>query len=334
MPDSLSTIHHTAHSAVVAASADTIAEPTAYALPDSAYAAHFAGCPAPLSVPVDTTEPVRIERVELNPVLRGEDVPMDSTFYRFCSPQLRAKLGPMSTEVSAADGVIGDPRPYRFRDDAYLTGSLLLSLFVIAWVVVSSWKFLRQQLRQFAQSRERASIFTTHEDTELRGSWLILVFTSFVSATLYFTYLGGRCPDVFASEPPYGVSLLGGALVLVHYVVKLALYGVVNHTFYSPSQCRQWSDAWFVSVLLTGCCMLPLTLLRVFAELPMREACYVLILLLVVIKLLLLFKSYRIFFKTLLVRVHIISYFCALEILPTGFLLLILLRLGEALATS
>lgn len=221
--------------------------------------------------------------------------------------------------VEPRTGYFGTPVVYEFRNDDYVTSLLLASFFVMAWVIAASWKFLRGQMRDFFYIRERPNLFTEREDTVLRGGTYLVVQTCFLISLLFFTISGDYLPDVFERVSPY--IMLGAATLLasVYYALKFGLYSLVNHTFYSPAKCKLWHDTYLTSILITGCGLLPIVLQVVFFDLPSYYAALECVLLLSVIKILLLYKCYRIFFGTWLGSVHIILYFCALEIIPLGF---------------
>ncbi|MCF0236805.1 MAG: DUF4271 domain-containing protein, partial [Bacteroidaceae bacterium] len=79
---------------------------------------------------------------------------------------------------------------------------------------------------------------------------------------------------------------------------------------------KLWDNHLQASILLTGCLSMPLALLVVYFNLPYRETLMSYILLLLFVKTLLIYKSYRIFFNNRIGGLHIILYFCALEIVP------------------
>lgn len=223
--------------------------------------------------------------------------------------------------VDPRTGYIGTPVAYEFRNDDYVTSLLLLSFFIMAWVIAASWKFLRGQMRDFFYIRERPNLFTEREDTVLRGSIYLVAQTCFLISLLFFTISSDYIPDVFARVSPY--VMLGAATLLAfaYYFTKLGLYSLVNHTFFTPAKCKLWQDTYFTSILVTGCGLLPIVLQVVFFDLPFYYAALECVLFLSVIKSLLLYKCFRIFFNSWLGSLHIILYFCALEIIPLGFFL-------------
>lgn len=278
--------------------------------PDSVLGSYFVDCPSP-----SASHMLRIDLPDGHLPL-----PTDSVFlasFRQLWPEPIRKMAWEREEIPwQPNGIAGDPADYTFRNDDNVTGIMLASFFVMAWVVASSWKFLRTHFKEFFYTRERGNLFAERDGRQLRGRAFLVVQTCFLISLLSFTATRTLLPDVFSTASPY--LLLGGVTVVsvLYYLLKLLLYGLVNHTFFSPIKCHLWTDTYLVSVLLTGCVLLPVVLLVVFFDLPFAYAVLVTVLLLSVIKTMLLYKSYCIFFKTSLGIVHVILYLCTLEIIP------------------
>ena len=86
--------------------------------------------------------------------------------------------------------------------------------------------------------------------------------------------------------------------------------------FFDRESNSAWDNYYLISILTTGALLLPLTLLVIFFDLAYQEAIIAYILLMAIIKMLLLYKCYRTFFNDAIGYLHIILYFCALEIVP------------------
>lgn len=233
--------------------------------------------------------------------------------------------------VEPPTGIVGTPVSYEFRNDDFVTSLLLVSFFIMAWVISRSWKFLRGQFRDFFYIRERPNLFAEREDTVLRGTVFLVVQTCFLVALAYFALSSELLPDIFGHVSPYVMLSAGTLLAGLYYLAKLGLYSVVNNTFFAPAKCKLWHDTYLVSVLVTGCGLLPMVLLLVFFDLSIYYGILGVVLFLSVIKILLLYKCYRIFFNSWLGRMHIILYFCALEIIPLGFFIAALYTMSSFL---
>lgn len=228
------------------------------------------------------------------------------------------------------EGFAGDPVPYQFRTDPYVTSALMISFFLMVWVVASSWHFLHGLLRDFFYNRRQPNLFTERAGT-LRGSFFLVMQTCFLQSLLFFDYTQERMPEVFAQVSPYTLLLTSTGIISVYYFSKVLIYRFVNGIFFPPERNKQWNNHYLVSILAAGFLLLPLTLLVVFFELPYQETFIAYVLLMAIVKILLFYKCHRIFFGSLLGNLHIILYFCALEIIPLLFLWGLLLSINHSL---
>lgn len=295
--------------------------------PDPALGSLFVEHPAPLADHV-----LKAEVPELRTVLH-EDANWQSDIWKIVDPKLVRDFNLYEGMPTQPQGLTGDPVQYQFRNDDAVSSVILLSFFLMAWVIADSWKFVRSQLRNFFITRERPNLFAERDDNVLSGRIFLVVQTCFLLSLLYFTSTKELQPDVFSQVSPRLILVAATAVSLLYYGLKIAIYNIVNHTFFTPAKCIMWSNIHFVSILLTGFSLMPITLLVVFCDVPFADVAFPCVLLLSVIKILLLYKCFRIFFSSLLGCVHLILYFCALEIIPMGLFAASLYGLGYFLLT-
>lgn len=106
----------------------------------------------------------------------------------------------------------------------------------------------------------------------------------------------------------------------VFFLLKFLFYRVVNGVFFDRSKTAQWFEAYFLSLFSSGLLLLPVVLMTIYFGWPPRVWIVFLVSVFLVIGLLLLFRCFRIFFRAGLDYVHLILYFCALEIVPAFML--------------
>lgn len=218
--------------------------------------------------------------------------------------------------IYQTQGIAGDPLPYRFRSDDYVTGILMLSFFLVAWVIARSWHFLAGSVKDFFYDQKQENRFDSRTDSELRGQLFLVFQTCFVLGVLFFDYTQEHMTEVFNQISPYKILGASVSVCIVFYLVKLLLYTFVNYVFFDRNRSRQWIETQFLSILALGLALLPVTLLVVYFDISFRSLTILFVLTLTVIKALLLYKCSRIFFAYKGGGVHLILYFCALEIIP------------------
>lgn len=230
------------------------------------------------------------------------------------------RAAPFVLRADVTEGVPGDPAPRRLRDDDVVTSTLLLSFVFMMWVIAASWKFLRHTVKDFYHHRTRPNLFADRVDTELRGRFFLVAQTCFLQGILFMDSVQDLLPDAAEARSPYPWLVIGTLAVGIYYAAKLALYNFVNTVFFDAARRRLWNDTFFVSILTVGVFLMPVTLLVVFFDLPFTQALSTYVLLMAIVKILLLYKAHRIFFDRLSKSLHLILYFCALEIAPLLFL--------------
>lgn len=233
---------------------------------------------------------------------------------------LQALRGDSDTLVAlqAPRGVAGTALPYRLQNDTGVTACLMLSLFLIVWVLSRSRHYLKGQIKGFFQpSRGRENLFAARTENELRGQAFLLFETCFLLSILVYTF----APTALRSDLPPRL-ILGGGLVLwlAYFLLKLGLYAWVNTTFFDREKRKQFSDAYMLTVLALGVALLPLALLVVYFRLGADALLFASVCLLGVDKLLLLVKTHRTFFNRPAGLLHLFLYFCTLELMPLFFL--------------
>lgn len=244
------------------------------------------------------------------------DSATDAQYWKLFTKDVRKLLATHYHTTQLPQGISGMPIGYELRNDDVVTSVLLLSFVIMAWVIAASWRFLRISIKDFFYHRTRHNLFIDRADTVLRGRFFLVLQTSFLQGLLFFGFVQSMLPELFEGISPYLLLSISTLIILGYYGAKIVLYRWVNKVFFASDSNQAWNNYYLVSILTTGALLLPLTLLVVFFDLSYREAIIAYILLLSIIKMLLLYKCYRTFFKGVVGYLHIILYFCALEVVP------------------
>lgn len=258
------------------------------------------------------------QALTMKPQLMDEDY-WSNGLIRFEKSQLLQELDSvtgmeLTTTTLNLSGKAGDPIPYRFRTDNFVTIVLLLSFFLVVWVISRSRTFLEHSAKDFFHPRQRENLFAERTENELRGQLFLVFQTCFVLAVLFFDCTQELQQEVFNQVSPYkllGVSTFG---FCIYYGLKVGLYNFVNAVFFNREQQKQWAEAYMLTVLALGVSLFPVALLVVYFDLSFTHLIWVTAILYAVDKLLLIYKAYHIFFHYPFGWVHLILYFCTLEV--------------------
>jgi len=107
---------------------------------------------------------------------------------------------------------------------------------------------------------------------------------------------------------------------LAYFLLKSLLYTVVNTVLFDSKRNKQWMRSFLFITSAEGILMFPIMMVKGYFDISTESAGIYVIIVLSIIKILTIFKSYIIFFSRNVVKLQIILYFCALEMVPLLFL--------------
>lgn len=214
-------------------------------------------------------------------------------------------------------GMVSDPMPYLLRNDDGVTGILLCCFLMLMTIFARSKKYIRQQVQDFFFDRtDRHSLFSVATGREMRHTLFLYLHTGLLVALFAFDYtLSVR--DLFMA-PVTHFQLLG-IYVLCSWAflgAKQLLYTFVNWILFDKEQRDSWMKSYSFLIASEGLLLFPLALVAVYSYLPPIYVVWCLCIWLGTVKLLLFYKTFSIFFPKKHGFLHLIVYFCALEILP------------------
>lgn len=227
--------------------------------------------------------------------------------------------------------VRGIPLPHSVREDDVVTLLALCCLFLGLTVLTRCRSTLAENIRTFflMHSRTRNTLFNLSTVSDLRLMALLTPLACIlVSTFVYFMFLSVR-PEQMLLHPPVLWIGLYSACCLLYVVVKRMMYAIVGWVFIDRRKVRAWMQAYTTVLHLTAFTMLPVTLLVVFFDIGFDGMKYVGLSLIVLSKLLILFKWIKLFCDKPYGYIPICVYFCALEIIPLFYMVVGIMKLNE-----
>lgn len=229
-------------------------------------------------------------------------------------------------------GVDGVQRDYSLAADDIVVSLILLCMMLAVVLVSNSWRYLSTAAAEFFYPHEHNNIYDIQtSDSSLHGGLSLLLLAGLSQGLLLYMLLGDELSDYMlqvglpseydcrsaAAALCLGVSLAG-------WVLQIAAYAVADSIFFTPRQRQVWREGVRLMALLQSLLMLLLVCAGVFMAVSSRYVLICSLLAIGVVKTLLLIKAKRTFFDTWAGLLHIILYFCTLEIAPIVILISIL----------
>lgn len=230
-----------------------------------------------------------------------------------------------------ANGIEGEPLPSQLAADDGLVACLLVALVLGVEIVVRSWRYLQHAVADFFYPREHANIYDERtQDSQLWAGVPLLLFFALTGGALLYALQGATLVALMPAQlAGWGTAIalltlvLGAAGVLM---LKVGVYALVNGVFFSTRERQLWRQGLRLLILLESLLLGVATVAAVFVPDVQREAVGGAVLAIGLVKILVLIKSHLTFFQQAGGWMHIILYFCTLEIAPLLVLLLLILN--------
>ena len=213
-------------------------------------------------------------------------------------------------------GVAGDPVPYNIHNDSIIT-SILLGFFILMVIAyANTHEFVTRQLKKFFYVPSEETMEITETGTELRIQLFMVLLSSVLLSLLYYFYVIHFVGDTFILNSQYLLIAIYFVMMVSYFMAKWWLYTLVNTVFFGSKKNRHWLKTILFISSMEGAVFLPAVLLQAYFDMTEKNVVIYFIIVLIFVKILTFFKCYVAFFRRNVVKLQIILYFCALEMVP------------------
>lgn len=208
------------------------------------------------------------------------------------------------------------PIPYSLKSDDLVSIIILACFFLLASIFSHSLKVLAQQAKNFILHKERANLFGASTSVSSYFSFVIILQTALLSAIIFLGYFNYKCPNLIQQNPSYLLLGIYAGVFLIYIFIKRNLYSFLGWIFFDKASTNLWLESWFTLVYYTGFMLFPYVLLLVYFNLDIKIMLTFGLVILIIAKILMLYKWLKFFFNNIYGLSLLILYFCALEIIP------------------
>jgi hypothetical protein len=214
------------------------------------------------------------------------------------------------------DRIAGESQPYLLRTDDGVAGALLLLFISCLMIAVYAKRYLGNTIKHFFEKKRHNTIFEDSDDAQMRGRSLLVLQAAVALGILLFNHFHA---DTLSSLERIPTLILLGANIAICYTLllgKIFIYNSVNRTLFSPEQRRSWHEGYVLILMCAGLLLMPVAILSLYSQIDVNTQLRFVILIGIFCEILLFYKTFRTFFNNGLGYLHLILYFCALEITP------------------
>lgn len=213
-------------------------------------------------------------------------------------------------------GIAGDPVPYSVRNDNVLTPLLIFGILMLMYSVRRSSRLFLFQLKNFFHTVRTDSSIQRETATEKRYLLYTDIYTAVILGIMFFFYSKHYIAETYVTYSEYTLMAIYVGIFLGYFVLEYVLQKTVNNIFFTQYSNELWTTSKLFTTAIAGIMLTPMLLLMVYFGLSIENSLVYTLGIVVFVKILLIYKSFQIFFKKTGDFLQNFLYFCALEIIP------------------
>lgn len=195
---------------------------------------------------------------------------------------------------------------------------LLTGLMAVALTYHKGHKYIENFVHYMFSTRRRENLFEDHTVNETSIQVALIANTCIVEGFVIYSAVQQLWPhlaDKLHQAVFQHIAAYCG-LAVGFYVVQWLVYKVLGYTFTDKVGSKLWLDGFKASQSLLGLLLLPVAVLALLYPGSGKLLLLIAALLYMVVRLIFVFKGFRIFYSNLSSVVYFILYLCAVEIVP------------------
>ncbi len=232
------------------------------------------------------------------------------------SQGLSSKDSTLYLEVDPSGGIVGNPIPYSIKGDSIIS-AILLACFILILVSLSkARRLILRQTKSFFGSPGVLSTELPETTNELRFQFIMLFQTCLMLTLLAYIYT-----QEFVGSTPLRLShhlqmIIFLGIFIAYFALKALVYWGVNYVFFDSRSNVFWLKSLLYVFSMEGIALFPLVVLHSYLGISAYNGMFYLFFVIILVRILLFYKSYVMFFRQNAFHLQIILYLCALEIMP------------------
>lgn len=226
------------------------------------------------------------------------------------------------TLIPAETGMQGEPMPYKLVSDSNVMTAIILGLLLIIIALQNEKKGIIRIFRNcFSTSSDRANLFDDNYSSTSNIPTILLCSAAVVmGGLLMYHYYSYSSPDFFFRTNHTAMLCIYVGVFTAYLIIKWIIYSFINWIFFDKDKSKLWIEDFFNIIAALGFTLFPTALYIIFLDSEYHISAKIILIIIFISKILLFYKCFRYFFSSFYGVLHLILYFCTLEIIPDLFL--------------
>ena len=226
-----------------------------------------------------------------------------------------------------------EPLTITLSKDNNIGSILVICVLLVSLLIANTRNFIRHQIDEFflpPKKREgNNSLPPTLGLFAVGTTYLVL---STIGALCFYYYAQGSYDLFFCQVSQYRLFTYYVGCFLCFFTVKYLLTSFINWIFFDKTSRQIWRDSYNFLLVAEATLLLPTIMAMVFLNAATDTSIILAISVIGIFKLGILYKTYSIFLGKIYCILHLLSYLCALEIIPLLSLGVVLIEITDKLS--
>lgn len=232
-------------------------------------------------------------------------------------------------------GIPSDIRPYHLSNDSNIIAIMVICFLALSLIIHHSRKFIAHQAHAFFQPPSYQNKYINEETSLDAVSYLTAVIVlGCMGCILYMYYVQNAFNLFLCYLPQYALLGIYSTVAVTFLILKNLLAAFINWIFFSKNNRQEWRQSYNYLLLLETTVLMPVVAGCIFSRLSPENIIIYALLIVGMFKLALLYKTFRTFSFRIYGLLHLLSYLCALEIIPLLLLWVVLGRITNSLTIT
>ena len=232
-------------------------------------------------------------------------------------------------------GIQTEPIPHHSRQDNIISTLLILCFVLMSFIIHSTRRFLSHQSHEFFQSSAHKD---NHIDPNMSIGTLSVILTymllGLIGSIFFFYYAQSNYNLFLCSVPSHCLLGIYFGIFLLFFSARKALSSFINWIFFDKTSRHEWVLSYNFLLLYESAALLAITAIGVYFKISAETLLYSFLGVIGLFKITLLYKTYKTFLFKIYCFMHLLSYLCALEIIPLMALGVLLMNVTDSLITK
>lgn len=223
------------------------------------------------------------------------------------------------TEVNTISscGMKGEPIPYKLYSDGNIIAALGISFLLIVIALQNDNKSIWKLFKNCLVTPGRISLFDNgNNQTYILPTMLLCITATIICGVLTYHYYSYSSPEFFSKINHSFLLAVYISTYLIFLIIKWILYATIDWIFFDKEKRKLWHKSFFNIVSSIGLVLFVAATYIIFLDSEFHFSSVIILIIIVLSKILLFYNCIKYFFRSFYGSLHLILYFCSLEIIP------------------